>query len=173
MAQHFLLSSAARTLSLKSIYAQGEEAAYQHFGRLRWPETNGAPVCPRCRFEEAYKIGTRRKCKCKACHHQFSVTSGTIFASHKLAFMDLLGAIALVANAAKGMSALQLARTIGVSYKTAFVLIHKLRAGETPPLKPSRKQHHGCNRGHSSQRGRVVTLEEMPEVEMEEPLPLP
>ena len=97
------------------------------FCRLRWPETNGEPVCPRCRFEEAYKIGTRRKFKCKACHHQFSVTSGTIFASHKLAFTDLLGAIALVANAAKGMSALQLARTIGVSYKTSFVLIHKLR----------------------------------------------
>ena len=127
MAQHFLLSAAARTLSLKSIYADGEEAAYRRFCRLRWPETNGDPVCPRCGFEEAYVVASRRKFKCKACHHQFSVTSGTIFASHKLAFVDLLGAIALIANAAKGMSALQLARTIGVSYKTAFVLIHKLR----------------------------------------------
>jgi transposase-like protein len=127
MAQHFLLSSAARTLSLKSIYMEGEDAAYQLFCRLRWPETNGKPVCPQCRYDEAYSIRTRRKFKCKACHHQFSVTSGTMFASHKLAFVDLLGAIALVANAAKGMSALQLARTIGVSYKTAFVLIHKLR----------------------------------------------
>jgi transposase-like protein len=127
MAQHFLLSAAARTLSLKSIYEQGEEAAHARFCRLRWPETNGEPVCPRCRYGEAYAVKTRRKFKCKACHHQFSVTSGTIFASHKLAFVDLLGAIALVANAAKGMSALQLARTIGVSYKTAFVLIHKLR----------------------------------------------
>ena len=127
MAQHFLLSAAARTLSVKTIYAEGEEAAYRHFCRLRWPETNGEPVCPRCRFEKAYAIATRRKFKCKACHHQFSVTSGTIFASHKLNFVDLLGAIALVANAAKGMPALQLARTIGVSYKTAFVLIHKLR----------------------------------------------
>ncbi|MDY7076800.1 MAG: hypothetical protein SXV54_07725 [Chloroflexota bacterium] len=53
------------------------------------------------------------------------------------------------------------------------LLIHKLRAGETPPLKPPRKQRHGSNRGYSSQRGRVVTLEEMPQVEMEEPLPLP
>lgn len=127
MAQHFLLSAAARTLSLKSIYAAGEEAAYRRFCKLRWPETNGDPVCPRCCFSEAYAVVTRRKFKCKACHHQFSVTSGTIFASHKLPFIDLLGAIALVANAAKGMSALQLARTIGVSYKTAFVLLHKLR----------------------------------------------
>jgi transposase-like protein len=127
MAQHFLLSAAARTLSLKSIYAQGEEVAYARFCRLRWPETNGKPVCPQCGYDDAYSIKTRRKFKCKACHHQFSVTSGTMFASHKLAFVDLLGAIALVANAAKGMSALQLARTIGISYKTAFVLIHKLR----------------------------------------------
>lgn len=127
MAQHFLLSAAARTLSLKTIYEQGEEAAYRRFCRLRWPETNGKPVCPRCQFEEAYTIATRRKFKCKAYHHQYSVTVGTIFASHKLAFVDLLGAIALIANAAKGMSALQLARTIGISYKTAFVLIHKLR----------------------------------------------
>ena len=127
MAQHFLLSAAARTLSLKSIYMQGEEAAYARFCRLRWPETNGEPVCPRCLYDESYAIKSRRKFKCKACHHQFSVTSGTIFASHKLAFVDLLGAIALVANAAKGMSALQLARTIGISYKMAFVLIYKLR----------------------------------------------
>src|SRR5258706_9981854 len=62
-----------------------------------------------------------------ACHHQFSVTSGTMFASHKLAFVDLLGAIALFVNAAKGLSALQLSRCIDVSYKTAFVLAHKLR----------------------------------------------
>ncbi len=84
-------------------------------------------MCPRCAFHETYTIATRRKFKCRACEHQFSVTSGTIFASHKLAFVDLLGAICLVVSAAKGISALQLARTIGVSYKTAFVLIHKLR----------------------------------------------
>lgn len=127
MAQHFLLSAAARTLSLKAIYADGEEAAYRRFCRLRWPETNGKPICPRCGFDKTYGIRTRRKFKCHTCHHQFSVTSGTIFASHKLRFVDLLGAIALIANAAKGLSALQLARTIDVSYKTAFVLLHKLR----------------------------------------------
>ena len=102
MAQHFLLSVAARTLSLKSIYVEGEEAAYRLFCQLCWPETNGKPVCPQCCYDEAYSVRTRRKFKCKACHHQFSVTSGTMFASHKLAFVDLLGAIALVANAAKG-----------------------------------------------------------------------
>ena len=50
---------------------------------MRWPETDGEAVCPRCGFDETYNITTRRKFKCKACHHQFSVTSGTIFASRK------------------------------------------------------------------------------------------
>src|SRR6188508_3408182 len=110
MAQHFLLSAAARTLSLKAIYVEGEDAAYDQFCKLRWPATAGAPICPRCAWQEAYSLSTRRRFKCKACHHQFSVTSGTIFASRKLAFVDLLGAIALFVNAAKGLSALQLSR---------------------------------------------------------------
>lgn len=127
MAQHFLLSSAARTLSLKTIYAEGEDAAYRRFCGLRWPETLGRPICPRCSSREAYDLATRRRFKCKACHHQFSVTSGTIFASRKLAFVDLLGAIAVLVNGAKGVSALQLSRCTGLSYKTAFVLAHKIR----------------------------------------------
>ncbi len=127
MAQHFLLSAAARTLSLKTIYAEGEEAAYRRFCGLRWPETHGAPVCPRCAARKAYALAARRRFKCKACHHQFSVTSGTIFASRKLAFVDLLGAIAILVIGAKGVSALQLSRCTGLSYKTAFVLAHKIR----------------------------------------------
>jgi transposase-like protein len=127
MAQHFLLSAAARTLSLKSIYVEGEESAYRRFCRLRWPETRGAPICPRCAGQEHYDLAARRRFKCRACHHQFSVTSGTIFASRKLAFVDLLGAIAVLVNGAKGVSALQLSRCTGLSYKTAFVLAHKIR----------------------------------------------
>jgi MFS family permease len=62
----------------------------------------GEPVCPDCGCCEAYKITTRRKFKCKACHRQFSVTSGTIFASRKMAFVDLLAAICITINASKG-----------------------------------------------------------------------
>ena len=91
MAQHFLLSAAARTLSLKTIFSEGEDAAYRRFRRLRWPETDGAPVCPVCGCLDIYDLTTRRRFKCAACHHQFSVTSGTILASRKLSFVDLLG----------------------------------------------------------------------------------
>ena len=127
MAQHFLLSAKARTLSLKAIYQGGEEKAYDTFRKLRWAETDGEAVCPRCGCTDAYDIPTRRKFKCKACYHQFSVTSATIFASRKLAFIDLLGAICIFVNAAKGLSALQFSRDLDVQYKTAFVLAHKLR----------------------------------------------
>lgn len=127
MSQHFLLSAAARTLSLKAIYQDGEDQAYERFCALRWPRSEGRPICPDCAGEKCYAITTRRRFKCAACERQFSVTSGTIFASHKLSFVDLLAAICLFVNALKGMSALQLSRDLKVQYKTAFVLAHKLR----------------------------------------------
>ena len=127
MAQHFLLSAAARTLSLKAIYKAGEDAAHDTFCKMRWPETDGDAICPDCGCFETYKITTRRKFKCKACLRQFSVTSGTIFASRKMAFVDLLAAICITVNAAKGVSMIQLSRVLDCQYKTAFVLAHKLR----------------------------------------------
>jgi len=125
MAIHFLLSAQARTLSLREIYKGGEDAAYETFKRMRW--TDGEPVCPKCGSVEPYEIATRRKFKCKGCTHQFSVTSGTIFASRKMAFVDLLAAICIFVNAVKGLSALQMSRDLDVQYKTAFVMSHKLR----------------------------------------------
>ncbi len=127
MAQHFLLSAKARTLSLAKVYRMGEDAAYGVFCDMRWPETDGEPVCPKCGCCDAYHIKTRRKFKCVACYHQYSVTSGTIFASRKLSFTDLLAAIVIFVNGAKGISALQASRDLDVQYKTAFVLFHKLR----------------------------------------------
>ena len=91
--QHFLLSAKGRNLSLKKIYKMGEAKAYDLFRQIRWPETNGEAVCPQCGCIESYDISTRRKFKCKGCHHQYSVTSGTIFHSRKLDFVDLLAGI--------------------------------------------------------------------------------
>lgn len=59
MAQHFLLSAAARTLSLRAIYKAGEEVAYDTFCKMRWPETDGEAVCPQCGCCETYKITTQ------------------------------------------------------------------------------------------------------------------
>ena len=127
MASHFLLSAAARTLKLKDIYRMSDDEAFQAFAAIRFAETGGEAFCPDCGCCDPYFIATRRKWKCRACGKQFSATSGTIFASRKMAFVDLLAAICIFVNAAKGISALQLSRDLDCQYKTAFVLAHKLR----------------------------------------------
>ena len=137
MAQHFLLSAAARTLSLVKVMRMSDDEAYGAFKAIRWAATDGEPVCPKCGCVSAYEITTRKRFKCKACLSQFSVTSGTIFASRKLPIRDLLAAIAIFANGAKGHSALQLSRDLDVQYKTAFVLTHKLREAMAAQLDAS------------------------------------
>lgn len=139
--QHFLLSAQARTLSLKAVFRMSDDDAYRLFCEMRWPETEGEAVCPRCGCFETYNITSRRRFKCVACHHQFSVTSGTIFASRKLSFVDLLAAIAIFVNGAKGVAALQLSRDLDVQYKTAFVLSHKLR--EAMAMEQANRQLNG------------------------------
>lgn len=127
MAQHFLLTAAARTLKLKDIFRMSDDEAHARFVAIRFADNGGAAFCPRCECTAVYAFATRRIWKCKACSHQFSVTSGTIFASRKLPIRDYLAAIAIFVNAVKGISALQLGRDLDVQYKTAFVLAHKLR----------------------------------------------
>ncbi len=124
MSQHFLLSAKARTLSLARVMRLSDAEAYQTFKQVRWPE---GIYCPRCGSVKVYEYKSRPIFKCKDCSAQFSVTTGTIFASRKLSHRDILAAIAIFVNGAKGISALQLSRDLDVQYKTAFVLAHKIR----------------------------------------------
>jgi transposase-like protein len=127
MSQHFLLSAKARTLSLASVARMTEEQARETFQRLRWSDNAGEAYCPKCGCTALYTYKTRNLWKCKGCNHQFSVTSGTIFASRKMPVRDILLAIAIFANGAKGHSALQLSRDLDCQYKSAYVLAHKIR----------------------------------------------
>lgn len=104
-----------------------DEEAHAKFVAIRWADNDGKPYCPHCGGTEVYAFACRPIWRCKACHRQFSVTSGTLFHSRKLAIRDYLLAIAIFVNGAKGHSALQLSRDLDVQYKTAFVLAHKLR----------------------------------------------
>ena len=95
MSQHFLLSVRARTLSLGVVLRMSDLEAEAVFRAVRWPATNGAPVCPHCECTIAYQC--RRpsgalRFRCKACRKDFSVTSGTVFAFHKLDLRDYLAA---------------------------------------------------------------------------------
>ncbi len=68
-----------------------EEEAHNAFPVIRWAPL--AADLPRCQCAAVYKYETRKLWKCKACNHQFSVTSGTIFASRKLPIRDILAAV--------------------------------------------------------------------------------
>jgi transposase-like protein len=111
-------------MSLKEIFQLTDNEAFEIFKSLRW---NDKVICPDCGCERHYFIQTRKVWQCKECKKQFSVTSGTIFAYHKLKLQDYLGAIAILSNSAKNHSMLQLSRDLSVQYKTAFVLSHKIR----------------------------------------------
>ncbi|GAB4151095.1 MAG: hypothetical protein Tsb0016_23110 [Sphingomonadales bacterium] len=104
-----------------------DQEAFEVFKAIRWAATDGDPYCPRCGCVSVYSYKARPVFKCKACEAQFSLTTGTIFASRKMSLRDLLAAIAIFVNGAKGISALELSRHLDCQYKTAFVLAHKLR----------------------------------------------
>ena len=127
MAQHFLLSPKAKTLSLVKVMRMSDEEARTAFCQIRWHETDGEPICPECGCLDHYDLKTRPVWKCKGCAKQFSVTSGCVFHSRKLAIRDILAAIAIFINGAKGYSALHLSRDLSVDYKTAYVMLHKVR----------------------------------------------
>jgi transposase-like protein len=104
-----------------------DEEARDTFKRIRWSETAGEPVCPECGGVDVYAYACRPPWRCKGCHRQFSLTSGTLFHSRKLPVRSYLMAVAIFVNGAKGHAALHLSRDLNVQYKTAFVLSHKLR----------------------------------------------
>ncbi|NQD37788.1 IS1595 family transposase [Permianibacter sp. IMCC34836] len=139
MAQHYLLSAKARDFSLRDIDKMSEDDAWWRFVESRWGgrDQQGCPGCGV--FDRHYAIRTRKQWRCKHCTRTFSVTSGTVFADRKLSFKDILRADFLFAASAKGISHVALATQMGVAYKTAMVLAHKLREAlyhsrDTSPL---------------------------------------
>ena len=138
MAQHFLLSRSAKTLSIAGVFKMTDAEVETTFRAVRWPETNGAPVCVACGGLDAYdcrRANGAPRFRCKACAKDFSITSGSLFASHKMPLRSYLLAVAIFANEVKGKSALALSRDLGTSYKTAFVLAHKLREAMAQEVK--------------------------------------
>src|SRR3954470_9160718 len=138
MAQHFLLSPAAKTLTLAHVMRMTDQEAETTFRAVRWADSQGEPVCPKCGTLDAYECrrpNGANRFRCSACRADFSITSGTLFASHKLPLRGYLAAIAIFCNEVKGKSALALSRDLGLSYKSAFVLLHKLREAMAEELR--------------------------------------
>jgi transposase-like protein len=110
--------------------------AAEYLESIRWP--NG-PVCPHCGDGEKrhypLKSKTRRLYKCAACRKQFTVTVGTIFEGSHVGLNKWLLAFYLLCSSKKGMSAHQLHRMLGVTYKTAWFMAHRIRyAMQQPPF---------------------------------------
>jgi len=129
MSQHFLLSAKSRTISELEVARMSENEARKVFEKLRWSDTNGKPVCSNCGCTDSYVINTHtplgkpiRRYKCSACRKQYTVTSGTIFASHKLELRDYLLATIIFVNAVKGISASQMSRALGCQYISPLYL---------------------------------------------------
>lgn len=96
--------------------------------RLRWP--NGAE-CPRCKMPAVELATAKQLFYCKGCDYQFSVTSGTIFNDSHLPLQKWFLATLLLCESRKGHSANQMKRELGVSYKTAWYLCHRIRYAMT------------------------------------------
>jgi transposase-like protein len=110
-----------------------EEAARGYLEAMRWP--NG-PVCPRCGGADPYRLKPRSNSKrpgragllkCRACRKQFTVTVGTIFEDSHIPLTTWVIALHLMAASKKGMSAHQLHRMLGVTYKSAWFMAHRIR----------------------------------------------
>lgn len=110
------------------IYHDADKAR-EHLETLRWPD---GPVCPHCgSIDRAYALkgkSTRPGVyKCADCRKPFSVTVGTVFERSKLPLNKWILAAHLMASSKKGFSAHQLHRTVGVTYKTAWFMMNRLR----------------------------------------------
>jgi transposase-like protein len=91
---------------------------------LRWPE---GITCPRCQAKEPCFIKTRRLWECKGCRKQFSVKVGTIFEDSAIKLDKWLCAIWLIVNAKNGVSSYEIHRSLGVTQKSAWFMMHRIR----------------------------------------------
>jgi transposase-like protein len=105
-------------------YFSDLDVCTEYVARLRWPS---GPVCPRCEGQEHSYLKTRRVWKCKSCKRQFSVKVGTIFEQSPIGLDKWLPAVWLLANSKNGVSSHELARAVGITQKSAWHVLHRVR----------------------------------------------
>ena len=102
-----------------------EDKCHAYLEELRWPD---GVECPRCGSRKISRIKDRRQFDCDGCRYQFSVRVGTLFHDSKLPLWKWFLAVYVMGESRKGVSANQLKRMLGVSYKTAWYLCHRIRS---------------------------------------------
>jgi len=106
-------------------YFDNADTALQFVASIRWPD--GKACCPNCGKSNAAFLATRRVWKCRECFKQFSVKVGTIFEDSALGLDKWLPAFWMIINAKNGISSCELARALGVTQKTAWFMLHRIR----------------------------------------------
>jgi transposase-like protein len=112
-----------------------ENKCHAYLEQLRWPD---GVVCPRCGCKTISRIHKRRQFDCDSCRYQFSVRVGTVLQESKLPLWKWFLATYMMIQSKKGVSAKQLERMLGVSYKTAWYLCHRIRSAMTQGDEPLR-----------------------------------
>lgn len=129
---------------LQRVFADAD-VAREYLEARRW---KGEPYCPHCGNVGAYKLEAKADSKtpvrpgvykCDACRKQFTVTVGTVFEGSKIPLNKWLHAMHLMCASKKGVSAKQLERMLGVTYKTAWFLCHRIRKAMERPEGPAPK----------------------------------
>lgn len=105
---------------------ESEEKCREFLIQQRW---NGIPECPKCGSTKSYKIdnGKRFKCANNQCYNKFSVTVGTVFEASNIPLSTWFPAMYLIISHKKGISSVQLAKDLGVTQKTAWFMLHRIR----------------------------------------------
>jgi transposase-like protein len=111
-----------------------EERCREYLELIRWPK---GVCCVRCGLLSVSKLANRHQYECNGCGYQFSVTAGTLFHDSHLPLWKWFLACYLICESKKGMSANQIKRTLGISYKTAWYLCHRIR--EAMKIEPTEK----------------------------------
>ena len=116
---------APHTLQEAIIYFSDDDRVFQYALNLRFP--NGVASCPRCGSEKHSFITTRRIWFCGGCKKQFSLKVGTIFEDSPIGLDKWMCAYWILCNSKNGVSSCEIARTIGVTQKSAWFMLHRIR----------------------------------------------
>lgn len=116
---------APHTLQQAIVYFSDANRAFQFALNLRWPD--GAVSCPRCGSEKHSFVQTRKLWHCKGCKKQFTLKVGTIFEDSPIGLDKWMCAMWMLANCKNGVSSYEIHRTIGVTQKTAWFMLHRIR----------------------------------------------
>lgn len=130
------MTDTPKTLIEAVEYFSDAKTCFETMLPVKWP--GGEIICPRCGCTDVYVIRTRSmlQCKEKTCKKQFSVKVGTIFEDSPLTLQKWFVAVWCIANAKNGISSCELARALGVTQKTAWFMLHRVRlAMKTPTFR--------------------------------------